>query len=106
MTSPKDIRQKHKDFLWPAVANYYAEPLVPEHALGNRVTDKDGKFEIKNLPAGKWQFMFWQEMAGYVAEVKRDGQAEKWRRGTIEVEIKAGKNDVGKIVVAPELFYK
>ena len=70
------------------------------------VTDKDGRFEIKNLPAGKWQFMFWQEMAGYVAEVKRDGKAEAWRRGTIEVEIQPGKNDLGKIVVAPELFYK
>ncbi len=70
------------------------------------VTDKDGKFEIKNLPVGKWQFMFWQEMAGYVAEVKRNGKPEKWRRGILEVEIKPGKNDQGEIVVNPELFYK
>lgn len=70
------------------------------------VTDKDGKFEIKNLPVGKWQFMFWQETAGYVAEVKRNGEPEKWRRGTIEIEIKPGKNDLGKIVVAQDLFAK
>ena len=27
------------------------------------VTDKDGRFEIKNVPAGKRSFMFWQEKA-------------------------------------------
>ena len=70
------------------------------------VTDKDGKFEIKNLPVGKWQFMFWQEAAGWLAEVKRDGQEETWRRGTIELDIKPGQNDLGKIVVSPELFEK
>ncbi len=70
------------------------------------VTGKDGKFEIKNLPVGKWQFMFWQETAGYVAEVKRNGEPEKWRRGTIEIEIKPGKNDLGRIVVAQDLFAK
>ena len=37
------------------------------------VTDADGKFEIKNLPAGEWQFMFWQEQAGYVSNVKSTG---------------------------------
>ena len=37
------------------------------------VTDENGEFEIKNLPAGKHTFQIWQEAAGYVDEVKQDG---------------------------------
>jgi len=70
------------------------------------ITGEDGTFEIKNLPTGTWQFMFWQEAAGYLSDVQRDGRPEEWRRGTIEVEIQPGDNDLGKIVVQPELFEK
>ncbi len=68
------------------------------------VTDKGGNFEIKNIPAGKRSFMFWQEKAGYVAEVTIQGKQETWRRGTKEFDLKPGDNDLGKIVVKPSLF--
>ena len=68
------------------------------------VTDEQGKFEIQNLPAGKWRFMFWQEAAGYVDDVKIGGKPQKWSRGIVEIDIQPGKNDLGKIVVAPDLF--
>lgn len=32
------------------------------------VTDKDGKFELKNLPAGKHELIIWHETVGYVAK--------------------------------------
>ncbi len=67
-------------------------------------TDEDGKFEIKNLPTGKWRFMFWQEAAGYLREVQVDGKPQAWSRGIVELEIKPGENDLGKIVVKPDLF--
>ena len=38
-----EVRQKHKDYLFPATANYYAEPIVVDRAKGLRVTDKDGR---------------------------------------------------------------
>ena len=41
------------------------------------VSDKDGKVTIKNVPAGKWTFQFWQEAAGYVSEVELQGQADE-----------------------------
>jgi len=41
--SAAEVRAKHKQYLWPAMANYYQESLVPEYAKGSRVTDKDGK---------------------------------------------------------------
>src|SRR5438046_10641941 len=37
------IRQKHKDFLFPCVANYYAEPVVITEAHGSTVKDLDGR---------------------------------------------------------------
>jgi 4-aminobutyrate aminotransferase-like enzyme len=37
------VREKHKQFLFPSVINYYAEPLVVESASGVRMTDKDGR---------------------------------------------------------------
>src|SRR2546428_12275031 len=37
------VRQKHKDFLFPCVANYYAEPVVITEAHGSSVKDLDGR---------------------------------------------------------------
>src|SRR5215472_10839357 len=43
-TSPltKSVRQKHKEFLFPATLQYYAEPIVPAEAKGLRLKDADG----------------------------------------------------------------
>jgi alanine-glyoxylate transaminase/(R)-3-amino-2-methylpropionate-pyruvate transaminase len=37
------VRAKHKQFIFPNVANYYAEPLVPVKAQGMNVWDAEGK---------------------------------------------------------------
>src|SRR5438034_11686353 len=37
------VRQKHKEFLFPCVANYYAEPVVITEAHGSTVKDLDGR---------------------------------------------------------------
>lgn len=39
--------------------------LVLDHSF-TAITDADGKFEIGNLPAGKHEFVIWQEKAGYL----------------------------------------
>ncbi|MCK6531131.1 aspartate aminotransferase family protein [Myxococcota bacterium] len=38
-----EVRRKHREFLFPATMNYYAEPLVVDHARGCTVTDADGR---------------------------------------------------------------
>jgi alanine-glyoxylate transaminase/(R)-3-amino-2-methylpropionate-pyruvate transaminase len=38
----RDVRQKHKEFLFPATLQYYQEPIVPASARGSRLTDADG----------------------------------------------------------------
>jgi hypothetical protein len=68
------------------------------------VTDADGKFAIKNLPAGEWQFCFWHEKAGYVSNVKVQGKAEEWKRGIKTLTIKAGQQDLGDVVLGMDLF--
>jgi hypothetical protein len=57
------------------------------------VTDADGKFEIKNAPAGKFRLMLWQEEAGWVIRNPK----KPADRGKV-IEVKAnGTTDVGKV---------
>jgi 4-aminobutyrate aminotransferase-like enzyme len=39
----KTVRAKHREYLLPAVANYYEEPIVPFEGKGARVRDLDGR---------------------------------------------------------------
>jgi hypothetical protein len=68
------------------------------------VSDEEGRFEIRNVPVGTRKFMFWHETAGYVSEVAVRGQKENWPRGVHAWDLQPGDNDVGEIIVAPELF--
>ncbi len=68
------------------------------------VTDADGKFEIKNLPVGTWQFMFWHEKAGYVDQVTINGTKQEWKKGRAKITIKPGDNNLGIIKVSPKVF--
>ena len=38
-----EVRRKHKEYLWPAVTNYFQQPLVTDHAQMQYVWDLDGK---------------------------------------------------------------
>src|ERR1700683_4849090 len=49
MTTPKtttsrseEIVRKHKEFIWPAVTNYFCEPLVADHASMQYIWDLEG----------------------------------------------------------------
>jgi 4-aminobutyrate aminotransferase-like enzyme len=41
-TRSEEIVRKHKEFLWPAVTNYYREPLVADHASMQYLWDIEG----------------------------------------------------------------
>lgn len=69
------------------------------------VSDADGSFEIKNLPAGAdLEFQVWHESAGYV-EVpglpKGTGKTNPFKK-----KIQAGDNDLGTIKLKPTIFKK
>ena len=42
-SSAQDVRARHKEFLFPCVANYYEEPLVLTRGKGAMVSDADGR---------------------------------------------------------------
>jgi hypothetical protein len=68
------------------------------------ISDKDGNLTIKNLPTGKWTFQIWQEAVGYVSEAKQNNKPVKWMRGRVEMDIKAGANDLGEIKIPVASF--
>ena len=71
------------------------------------VSGADGKFEIKNLPAGKLKFQAWHEKSGYVKTIKLGGKKKTWKKGRFTVTIKPGETtDLGDIRVSPSLFKK
>jgi len=41
--SSNEARRKHKQYLFPAMKNFYEEPLVAVEGKGSRITDADGK---------------------------------------------------------------
>lgn len=43
MTKSEEVRKRHAEYLWPAVMNYYKEPLVTDRAAMQRVWDLDGR---------------------------------------------------------------
>lgn len=69
------------------------------------VTDEEGNFEIKNIPAGDWQFQIWHEKVGYVREVSVDGKDVGWSRGRVDVSVTdGGEFDLGKVTVPAAAF--
>ncbi len=64
------------------------------------VTDKDGKFTIKNLPAGEHTFKVWHQN-GFLSSVTVNGKAATWTRGAMKMTIKPGMNSLGKVEATP-----
>jgi hypothetical protein len=71
---------------------------TPYHA----VSDPTGAITIKDLPVGKWEFKFWHEVHGAIANVERAGKSEKWPRGITSITIAKGENDLGEILIVPK----
>jgi plastocyanin len=63
------------------------------------ISDKDGKFVIKNLPVGEHTFVVWSNK--YILKPTVNGKAAEWARGKVKVNIKAGKNSLGTVEVTP-----
>lgn len=62
------------------------------------VSDDQGRFELKNLPAEELEFTVWHENSGWL-EARPD-----WKKGKFTLQIKPEGNDLGAIKVPAKLF--
>ncbi len=80
--------------------------VVKEHPY-MAVTDENGEFEIKNIPAGTWTFQFWHETAGYLDKVTLNNKPVTWKRGRVDLDIKDKATlNLGDVKIAPAAFQK
>jgi hypothetical protein len=71
------------------------------------VTDKDGKFELENVPEGDRKIQFWHEKWGYLSTLHIGGKKVSWKRGRAEVEIEDEETvDFGEIKLNPTDYKK
>lgn len=69
------------------------------------ITDEDGKFTVKNIPAGEWTFQFWHTKRGFLKELQKDGEKLVGRRGEIKVTIPDGGTlDLGTLTIPIEFL--
>jgi hypothetical protein len=82
----------------PWMAGYLVAPPTPYV----EVSDKDGKFEMKNLPVGtEIEFQVWHEgKAKNVQKASIGGKDAGWTNGRFKMTIKPGDNDLGDIKVS------
>ncbi|MCA9131507.1 MAG: hypothetical protein KDA45_00060 [Planctomycetales bacterium] len=81
-----------------------AYTIVTEHPFVG-ISDENGVLEIADLPVGEVSFKIWHEnQEGAIDEGTVDGKTQKYRRGRMELELKAGINDLGTIKLAADKF--
>jgi hypothetical protein len=70
------------------------------------VTDDEGRFEMKNLPAGvPLTFRVWQERAqNNFNDVTVNQTATKWSRGKFDLTLEPGSTEDWEIVVDASVF--
>jgi len=70
------------------------------------ITGADGSFEIRNIPAGKHEFIFWQEGVGTLRKLEVGGTKTS-RKGRAKLEIPAGETlDLGDVKVSAKVLGK
>lgn len=69
------------------------------------VSDRDGRFTIRNLPAGRWNFQVWHEKGRFITRAVRDGKAVDWPRGRLTVDIQPDQTtDLGEVHLSAQLL--
>lgn len=86
----------------PIACNYHpweSAFILPRDNPFVTISGMDGTFRIAKLPVGKVEFQLWHERVNYL-------EAPGWTKGRLEVSIKPGTNDLGKITIAPAKLEK
>ena len=71
------------------------------------VTAADGSFQIPNLPAGvPLELRVWQEKIGAVQQVTVNGQATKWSKGQLALQLEPDQATSFEVVLDASLFQR
>jgi hypothetical protein len=89
------------DTIYPPIRGWLLVRPNPYFA----VSDTDGKFEIKNLPAGTpLEFPVWHERPEYIKKITT-GAPPGWKdRGRFTMELQPGENDLKSIALDAKQF--
>ena len=69
------------------------------------VTDKSGKFEIKNVPAGvELEFRVWKEGINDVVDVTLNGSPTKWKKGKFKLTLDNDAEEEMNVEIDASLF--
>jgi plastocyanin len=79
--------------------------LIVQESPYAAVSNKDGEFEIANLPSGNWTFHVWHGAGGNIDEVTVNGKTTKWSKGRVDFAIQPDQTmDLGEVKVSPDMF--
>ena len=69
------------------------------------LTDSEGNFEIKNVPAGvELEYRVWQERSNYLQDVTVDGEALRWSKGRFKLALAPDERRDLQVVVDAAVF--
>ena len=68
------------------------------------VSGKTGRAAIAHLPVGEWEFQLWHEKAGYLQDVRLNGQPVTGKKGVYSLKVGPGTNRVLSVEVSSKVF--
>ena len=77
--------------------------LVQDHPY-MAITGEDGKFELKDLPAGEVTLKFWHERKGYIKTMTVDQKVTKVKKGRFQIELRPGQTKTLGFGLTPNAF--
>lgn len=81
--------------------------IITNHPYAG-ISDSVGKIKIEKLPAGiPLDFKIWHESQDKsIEEVSLGGKKETWKKGTVQLTLKEGANDLGVLLIKADRFKK
>lgn len=69
------------------------------------VTDENGLFVLKHVPAGEWKFRFWHERPGHLQHLIRNGTRAPLEKGAWQLKLDGSSTlDLGELRAPAEQF--
>ena len=76
---------------------WYNAHILPVAHPYFAVTNTDGRFEIKNMPPGEWEFAIWHERTGWL-------ENDRFPTGRFTWIVRPSENALGDLLVDPTTF--